>query len=71
MSMSECPLCNVVDAVCERLPTEEARRKCKEISQRVMKGEIDGATARRELLKHIDEETFDRIVHEALILTES
>jgi len=62
----ECSLCRVVDNICERLPTEEARQKCKEFSQRVMKGEVDGKTARQELLKHVDLVTFEKAVREVL-----
>ena len=65
--MSEvCSLCRVVDNICERLPTEEARQKCKELVKKVEKGEIDGRSARQELLKHVDRETFNRIVRETL-----
>jgi hypothetical protein len=64
--MSECALCRVVDSVCERLPTEEAREKCRELSQKVMRGEVDGGSARRELLRYVDEETFSRAVREVL-----
>jgi hypothetical protein len=66
MAESECGLCKVVDNICERLPTEEARKKCKELSDKVMKGEIDGATARQELLKHVDEKTLKKAVQEVL-----
>jgi len=62
----ECTLCKYVDNVCERLPSEEARRKCKEITQKLMKGDIDGETARREMLKYVPEEDFKRAVKEAL-----
>jgi hypothetical protein len=62
----ECTLCQYVDNICVKLPTEESRRKCRELSQRVMKGEVDGLTARRELLKHVDEHTFNKIVQDAL-----
>jgi hypothetical protein len=64
--MAECQLCKIVDYACDRLPTEEARRRCKELSQRVMKGELDGESARQELLKHVDKETFEKVVREAL-----
>jgi hypothetical protein len=66
MVESECGLCKVVDNICERLPTEEARKKCKELSDKVMKGEIDGTTARQELLKHVDEKTLKKAVQEVL-----
>jgi hypothetical protein len=62
----ECLLCKVVDNICDVLPTDEAKRKCKELTKRIEKGEVDGTTARQELLKHIDEKTFDKIVRETL-----
>jgi hypothetical protein len=55
-----------VNNICERLPIEEARRKCKELSDRIIKGEIDGATARQELLKYVDAETLKKAVQEVL-----
>jgi len=65
--MSEaCELCKQVDNICDRLPTEEARRKCKELSQRVICGELDGQTARQELLKYVDAKTFERVVKEII-----
>jgi hypothetical protein len=64
--MSECSLCLIVDNICDRLPNEESKVKCKELSKKVMKGEIDGMSARKELLKHVDERTFRRIVDEVL-----
>jgi hypothetical protein len=64
--LPECTLCQYIDGICDKLPTEESRRKCKELSQRVMKGEVDGLTARRELLKHVDEHIFNKIVQEVL-----
>jgi hypothetical protein len=62
----ECLLCKVVDNICDVLPTEESKRKCKELTKRIERGEVDGTTARQELLKHIDEKTFDKIVRETL-----
>jgi len=62
----ECSLCRVVDNICERLPTEEARQKCKELTRKIEKGEIDGRSARQELLKYVDRETFNRVVRETL-----
>jgi hypothetical protein len=62
----ECSLCRVVDDICERLPTEEARQKCKELTRKIERGEIDGRSARQELFKYVDRETFSRIVQETL-----
>lgn len=59
-------MCKIVDNICEKLPTEEARRKCKELSSKVMKGEMDGTTARQELLKYVDEKTLKKAVQEVL-----
>jgi hypothetical protein len=66
MSTFECTLCRYVDNICERLPTEESRQKCRELSQRVMRGEVDGKTARQELLRYVDEQTFSKAVQEVL-----
>jgi len=66
MVESECGLCKIVDNICERLPTEEARKKCKELSGKVLKGEMNGATARQELLKYVDEKTLKKAVQEVL-----
>jgi hypothetical protein len=65
----ECLLCEVVDNICDKLPTEEAKRRCKELSDRVMKGEVDGKTARRELLKHVDPLTLEKVVRKVLSRT--
>jgi hypothetical protein len=65
--MSEsCELCQYIDGICEKLPTDEAKRRCKELSQRVMEGEVDGKTARQELLKHVDPVTLEKAVREVL-----
>jgi hypothetical protein len=65
--MSECSLCLIVDNICDRLPNEESKVKCKELSKKVIKGEIDGISARKELLKHVDEKTLIKVVDEVLL----
>jgi len=62
----ECSLCRIVNNVCDSLPDVKAKLKCKELSDKVIKGEIDGSLARQELLKYVDEKTLAAIVNKVL-----
>ena len=57
--------CNIASIACDLLPTEEARKACKEITESIKKGK-DPEKARRDIIDKVGEDNWNRAVEEAI-----
>jgi hypothetical protein len=48
----ECPLCDVIDRFCDYLP-EDKRQLCRDLAEKIKKGEIGGKEARDILVREV------------------
>ena len=63
---SGCLLCDVVEDICERVSSAEGRKICKILAEKVQKGEVDPAEARKELLKFVTEDDLRKTTEKVL-----
>jgi hypothetical protein len=48
----ECPLCDILDRFCNSLP-EDKRQLCRDLAEKIKRGEIGGKEAREILIREV------------------
>jgi len=67
-SYTHCDVCKVAYIFCELLPDDDVKKLCKELIDKIDRGEIDGKTAQNVLLRqfNISKEEIDKLVSKAI-----